>query len=108
MEITCQAMFEGGLFRNLAAVSAIDSIKVVVPPSGSTQRTITNQLCPSQLPSPSLPAPDTLVCSGGTLAVGTGFTFDIRMSPAPTAGMGVQVYAGANGSYQGPFTLGGP
>jgi hypothetical protein len=54
----------------------IDAVKVVIPPDGRDPRQITNQLCPSQLPSASVSTTytnDTLTCSGGTLAIGEQF-----------------------------------
>ncbi len=108
-EVTCEATINGGSLRLLAAAAPFDSIKVVVPPSGTTPRTIVNFLCPSQLPSGANPNPyDTLTCSGGSLALGTTFTFNLRTYPYPTAGMGVQLYAGRNGVFEGPFALSGP
>jgi hypothetical protein len=110
-EVTCQATFNltRGPLRRLAAAAPIDSIRVVVPASGATPRLIVKFLCPSQLPNGSNPSPyDTLTCSGGSLAVGATFTFNLRTYPYPTAGMGLQIYAGRNGVFEGPFTLSGP
>ena len=64
-------------------------VKVVLPPADGTPRAITNMLCPAQLPMAQLLTTtnpnDTLVCSGGSLPVGTPFNLIVQTSPAPTA-----------------------
>ncbi len=98
------------LRRTAGAVAiSLDALRVVIPGS----RTITAYLCPSQLPTGSLsqtnrPA-DTLTCTGGTLQTGQQFTLNVRMTPAPTAGMGGQLYGRpTGGEFQGPFQITGP
>lgn len=92
--------------------SPLDAVSVVIPPSGSTPRRITNQLCPSQLPNPAVSTTtnpnDTLTCSGGSLAVGADFTLNVRTSPAPSNGMGGHLYGRQDGAVKGPFSITGP
>ena len=92
--------------------SPITSIRVVLPPDGSTNRQVTNFLCPSQLPNGGIEttnAPnDTLVCSGGSLALDERFRVNVRMNPAPTSGMGGQLFGQQDGSFKGPFAITGP
>jgi hypothetical protein len=85
----------------------VTAVRVTVPDAGSTDRRITNFLCPSQLPQP-LVSGDTITCSGGTLAVGQSFTLNLQTSPDPTTGMGGQLFGELNGSFSGPFPIGGP
>jgi hypothetical protein len=92
-----------------AAPASIDAIKIVVPGS----RQITAFLCPAALPngsrSQTTSTNDTLTCSGGTLQVGQQFTFNVRTSPNPSAGMGVQLFGRpSDGAFQGPFAIPGP
>ena len=92
--------------------SALDAVKIVIPPSGGTPRQITNQLCPSQLPSAVVSTTsnsnDTLTCSGGSLPVGQDFTLNVRTSPAPSNGMGGQLFGRQDGAFRGPFSITGP
>jgi len=92
--------------------SPITAIRVVLPPDGSTNRQVTNYLCPSQLPTAAVEttnAPnDTLACSGGSLALEERFSMNIRMNPPPTAGMGGQLFGQQDGSFKGPFAISGP
>jgi hypothetical protein len=101
--------------RQVAAAqttSPITAIRVVLPPDGSTNRQVTNYLCPSQLPTAAVEstnAPnDTLACSGGSLALEERFSVNIRMNPPPTAGMGGQLFGQQDGSFKGPFAISGP
>ena len=71
--------------------SPVTAIRVTVP------RTITNFICPSQLPSASL-AGGTITCSNGSIPVGGSYQMKLRTSPPPGAGMGGQVYLRQNGS----------
>ncbi len=97
-----------GSFTQSPAGPALDEVKVVVPGG----RTITNEICPTQLPNPTIAttttAGDTLICSGGTLAVGNAFQLNVQTSPDPTAGMGGQLFGRQNGTFAGPFTITGP
>ena len=92
--------------------SPITAIRVVLPPDGSTNRQVTNYLCPNQLPTAAVEttnAPnDTLACSGGSLALEERFSMNIRMNPPPTAGMGGQLFGQQDGSFKGPFAISGP
>lgn len=107
---------QGGGSRSLAgargASGPLDAVKVVVPPEGATERRITNQLCPIQLPNPEVSKTtnpdDTLTCTGGTLQVGEQFSLNVRTTPPPTAGMGGQLFGRQGGSFKGPFTITGP
>lgn len=94
------------------STSPINAIKVVLPPDGSTNRQVTNFLCPSQLPTGAVETTsasnDTLVCGGGALALEERFTLNIRMSPPPTTGMGGQLFGQQDGSFKGPFAITGP
>jgi hypothetical protein len=85
----------------------ITAVRVVVPPSGSTQRRITNFLCPRQLPAAAV-NDNTIVCSGGTLATGETFTLNLQTSPVPTPGMGGQLFGQVDGVFAGPFAITGP
>lgn len=91
--------------------SPLDAI-TVVPPSGSTARQITNYICPSQLPNPTTSTTtnpnDTLICTGGSLAVGADFTLNVRTNPAPSPGMGGRIYGRQDGTVKGPFSITGP
>jgi hypothetical protein len=86
---------------------SITAIRVVVPPSGSTARAITNRLCPAQLPTASVTG-NTIVCSGGTLAVGQQFTLNLQTSPLPTPDMGGQLFGELGSEFVGPFPITGP
>jgi hypothetical protein len=103
----------GGYGPHLADVrSPITAIRVVVPPSGNTPRQITNKLCPTQLPTAQITTTtntnDTLVCSGGSLPVGTNFRVHVQTNPLPTAGMGGQLFGQQDGAFKGPFDIAGP
>src|SRR6185503_6346032 len=56
----------------------ITAIRVVLPPDGSTNRQVTNFLCPTQLPNGAIETTnslyDTLSCSGGSLALEERFS----------------------------------
>jgi hypothetical protein len=88
-----------------ATQSPIDAIKVVVPGG----RQITNTLCPTQLPQSMITttatANDTLICSGGSLPLGTNTTLNVQTSPAPDPGMGGQVYGRQDGAFKGPYSV---
>jgi hypothetical protein len=95
-----------------AAGAPLDAVKVVVPPAGSTPRQIVNSLCPAQLPvgavSSTANPNDTLTCSGGSLPIGQSATLDVQTVPAPTAGVGGQLYGSRGGALIGPFAITGP
>ena len=97
----------GGSRSTAAPTDPLDAVRIVLSPAGSTPRLVTNYLCPSQLPVPTVSG-NTLTCSGGSLAVGQQFTLNVRMSPAPTANMGGQLYGRQDGAFKGPFTISGP
>lgn len=92
--------------------SPITAIKVGLPPDGSTNRQVTNFLCPSQLPNGAIDTTtstyDTLVCSGGSLALEERLSVHIRMDPPPTSGMDGQLFGQQDGSFKGPFGITGP
>jgi hypothetical protein len=109
-EIACEGVARTVVkLRALADTSSsIDALQATTPDS----RTITAFLCPTQLPTGTLSQTsnpnDTLTCSGGSLAVGQPFRFNLRTNPAPTAGMTVRVSARQDGAIKGPFTFNGP
>jgi hypothetical protein len=90
----------------------VTAIRIVIPDNGSTNREITNFLCPTQLPNAALEstsgANDTLACSGGSLALEERFGVNIRTSPNPSAGMGGQIFGYHDGAFRGPFPISGP
>jgi hypothetical protein len=95
-----------------SAWTPLSAIKVVLPAMGTTPRAVTNYICPSQLPTAAIitttKANDTLVCSGGSLAINQTFSLNVQSSPVPSSGMGGILFAEQNGSWQTPFTLSGP
>jgi hypothetical protein len=116
-EVKLTGMLHGASFGYSLAHSAdstnpVDAIKVVLPPAGSTPRKVTNDICPAQLPSAAITttttASDTLMCSGGSLALGQQFSLNVQSSPAPSAGMGGQLVVHQDGAYLAPFSFGGP
>jgi len=94
------------------ATGGVSEVKVVVPAGSSGPRQIVNKLCPTALPIATVSATstpnDTLSCSGGSVGLGQAFTLNVETYPAPTAGMGGQLYGTVNGSPAGPFTITGP
>jgi hypothetical protein len=95
-----------------AAANPVTAIKIVLPPAGSTPRAVTNYICPVQLPDAAITithtTDDTLMCSGGTLALNQQFSVNLQSVPSPSANMGGQLLAQQGGSYLAPFTFGGP
>jgi hypothetical protein len=101
-------------FRRMEAQAAqssspITAVRVTVP------RQITNFLCPSKLPNGTLSQSnqnnDTLTCrssTGGSIALDERFRMNLRTSPNPSSGMGGQVSGEQDGSFKGPFNIGGP
>ena len=83
------------------------AVRVVVPPAGSTARTISNFRCPSQFPTPAVTG-DTIICSGGALPVGETFSLNLQTFPVPTPGMGGELFGQIAGDFAGPFTITGP
>jgi hypothetical protein len=102
----------GGRAGDVPAGTPIEALEFVVPPAGSAPRQITNEICPSSLPSFSITTTntpnDTLLCEGGSLPVGQAFQMKVHTVPNPTAGMGGQVYARRAGVLEGPFPASGP
>lgn len=96
----------GTLYRQSG--SPVTELRMVVPGG----RQVTNQLCPTRLPSAQVTTTtstnDTLVCSGGNLPLGEAFTLNVRTSPSPSTGMGGQAYARQDGQLKGPFAISGP
>ncbi|HXR28390.1 MAG TPA: hypothetical protein VN772_02345 [Solirubrobacteraceae bacterium] len=115
-EVKLMSAFSGGWVGPGAGSSdstnPIDAIKVVLPPAGSTPRTVTNDICPAQLPTATIAttntANDTLMCSGGSLPLGAQFTLNVQTQPVPSSGMGGQLLAHQDGSYLAPFPITGP
>ena len=95
-----------------ASQSPITEVRVIVPDSGATNREITNQLCPSQLPGTEVIDPagprSGLRCHGGSLALRERFNMNVRTSPNPSPGMGGQLWAVQDGTLKGPFPITGP
>ena len=85
---------------------------MVLPAAGSMARAVTNYICPSQLPTAAIitttNANDTLMCSGGSLPLNQTFSLNVQSAPPPSSGMGGILFAEQNGSWQTPFTFGGP
>jgi len=92
--------------------SPLSAIKVVLPAMGSSPRKVTNDICPSQLPTAAIiattNADDTLQCSGGSLPLNQTFSLNVQSSPPPSSGMGGLLFAQQNGAYSMPFTFSGP
>jgi hypothetical protein len=106
------ASFGYSLARSADSTNPVDAIKVVLPPAGSTPRKVTNYICPAQLPTAAITtttsASDTLMCSGGSLALGQQFSLNVQSSPAPSAAMGGQLVVHQDGAYLAPFSISGP
>jgi hypothetical protein len=116
-EVKLTGMLHGASFgysfaHQADSTNPVDAIKVVLPPAGSTPRKVTNYICPAQLPSAAITttasASDTLMCSGGSLALGQQFSLNVQSSPAPSAGMGGQLVVHQDGAYLAPFSSSGP
>ena len=116
-EVKLTGMLHGASFgyplaRSADSTNPVDAIKVVLPPAGSTPRKVTNYICPAQLPSAAIAtttaASDTLMCSGGSLALGQQFSLNVQSSPAPSVGMGGQLVVHQDGAYLAPFSISGP
>jgi hypothetical protein len=111
-EVKASGMFQASFSRMAGAGRAvtdpITAIKVVVPPMSATPRQVTNYICPTQLPTAQITTTrtnnDTLMCSGGSLAVGQNFNVNLQTNPAPTKGMGGQISAQQGGAF-GPLML---
>lgn len=97
---------------DVPAGTPISALRFAVPPAGNDPRRVTNYICPASLPSAHVDTTttdnDTLVCDGGSLPVGQAFQLHVQTQPAPSAGMGGQVYAVRAGTTQGPFAATGP
>jgi len=93
-----------------STLAPLSAIKIML--GGTPPRTISNYLCPSQLPTAAIltttSSDDTLQCSGGSLPVNQSFSLNIRPTPAPTAGIGGSIWAQQNGTFAGPFSITGP
>jgi hypothetical protein len=89
------------------APAPVTAIEVVLP-----SRAVTNDICPGALPMAAITTTtmpnDTLMCSGGTLALDTPFSLNVQTSPPPLAGMGGQLLVQQNGTFSSKFTFGGP
>ena len=80
-----------------------NSIRVVLPPG----LTITNKLCPIQLPT-ALVSGNQLDCGGGILLTGDPFKLNVQTFPIPQDGLGGDLFGTADGTLFGPFTITGP
>jgi len=79
------------------------SVRVVVP----DQFTITNHLCPTQLPNAVISG-NTITCGGGSLPTGQLFNLNLETSPPPPVNMGGQLFGNTGDQGFGPFTITGP
>jgi hypothetical protein len=84
-------------------VEHFSGVRVVLP----TNDTITNHLCPSQLPTAVISG-NTITCDGGTITTGDPFTLNLQTSPVPITGMGGQLFGLSGTSVFGPFPITGP
>jgi hypothetical protein len=90
------------------APETFSGVKIILPSSYS----ITNHLCPSQLPTATITG-NSIVCNGGTLTTGQTFTLNLQTSPFPPANIGGQVIGLTPGPTDtvntfGPFAITGP
>jgi hypothetical protein len=83
--------------------TTLDGIRVVLPGNF----TITNKLCPIQLPNAVISG-SSISCGGGTLTTGQPFTLNLQTVPNPPAGIGGQLFGDVTGTTVGPFTITGP
>jgi hypothetical protein len=94
------------------STNPVDAIRVVLPVAGTTPRKVTNYICPSQLPTAAVISTnspsDTLMCSGGSLAINQQFALNVRSNPPPSTGMGGQLWVRQDGAYLAPFSFTGP
>jgi hypothetical protein len=79
------------------------SVQVTLP----GQYSITDHLCPTQLPNADISG-NTITCGGGTLQTGQTFTLNLQTSPPPPAALGGQLSGSSGGQTFGPFTITGP
>jgi hypothetical protein len=102
----------GRTSRAADSTKPVDAINVVLPSAGATPRTVTNYICPTQLPTATITTTnhpnDTLMCSGGSLPLGQQFTLNVQTSPLPSSGMGGQLLAHQDGAYLAPLSFSGP
>jgi hypothetical protein len=106
------ASYSSPLAHSADSTNPVDAIKVVLPPAGTTARAVTNYICPTQLPGATITTTshpnDTLMCSGGSLAIGQQFTLNVQTLPVPASGMGGQLIVRQDGAYLSPFPISGP
>jgi hypothetical protein len=95
-----------GRFKGRAGTQ-INAIRVILPPDGSTQRVITNFLCPSQFRAVTVNLNE-IVCQDGTLVVDEPFNMNLQVNPPPVPGMGGQLFARVGSTSHGPFPMNGP
>jgi hypothetical protein len=90
----------------------LSALEIEVPPDGSTQRAITNYICPMQLPTAVLIATtyfnDTVRCSGGTLPLNEPFTLNIKTLPIPDLGMDTTLFGYQGSKSLPPFSIAAP
>jgi len=83
--------------------------KVIAITIRTPGRDIDAALCPSQLPTLTFLAKDTIKCGGGELPEGSVFTANVRTDPSPAKGMESELTATLyDGTTIGPFTITGP
>jgi len=94
------------------STTPMEAIKIMLPPAGSLGRTVSNEICPSQLPMAAVITTktndDTLMCSGGALPLNQTFSVNVETLPPPSLGMGGVLSAEQNGTWTTPFTFTGP
>jgi hypothetical protein len=89
------------------AGTQVTALRVSVPPSGSTPRTITNYLCPSQFRAATVTLNE-IVCQDGVLGIDEPFNLNLQVNPPPAPGMGGQLFARVGSTSHGPFPFSGP
>jgi hypothetical protein len=79
------------------------SVAIVLP----DQFTITNHLCPTQLPNAVISG-NRIDCGGGILNTGDTFNLNLQTSPVPPNGIGGQLFGASGDVSFGPFIITGP
>jgi len=99
-------------FTGMWSFEGTAEVKLVGMFTGSLGRTVSNEICPSQLPMAAVITTktndDTLMCSGGALPLNQTFSVNVETLPPPSLGMGGVLSAEQNGTWTTPFTFTGP